>query len=164
VAHIVASHAAREFEGIRIETVDWPIVVTEFPPTHVSDEALRSTLACLEALMQVAQRDREQLVFVTDLTQMREVARAGQRKITGEWMAQTSSLRKLVSLGAVHVTPSAVLRGIITAVFWLNPPHVENAFVASRDEAFAQAAALLKKAGIPMPSRLCESQAASSDG
>lgn len=65
--------ASKEFGGIRVTTVDWPIVLTEFPAEKVTDASLYAALACLESLMRDASRTREKLFFITDLTRMREV-------------------------------------------------------------------------------------------
>ena len=41
----------REFEGIRIDACDWPLVVMEMPEGSVSDDAVHQALADLERLM-----------------------------------------------------------------------------------------------------------------
>jgi hypothetical protein len=148
------SQPVREFDGIRVETSDWPIIVTEFPEGRVSDAALQGMLGHLEALMHLAEKHHERLYFVTDLTKMRYLTPASQRKLTGEWVERTTPLAKRTSAGAAQVTPSAILRGIITAVFWLHPSPTQSVFVATRNEAILRGLERLEAAGEPLSPRL----------
>jgi hypothetical protein len=117
----MASRGEVVFGGIRVASDDWPIVLTDFPSQSVPDDALRSVLAHLEAAMREALGRRERLFFITDITRMRQMTPARQRQLTGEWMKTTAELAKASSVGHATVTPSAILRGIITAVYWIQP-------------------------------------------
>ena len=46
---------------------------------------------------------------------MTQLAPASQRKCVADWMARTLMLQKTVSLGGANVTPSTILRGLITS-------------------------------------------------
>jgi hypothetical protein len=146
----------RTFGGIRTESSDWPIVVTTFPEERVGDEDLRGMLGHLEELMRDAESRRERIFLITDITQMRQLTPASQRKLTADWMKHTFSLGKVASVGAAHVTPSAILRGIITAVAWVQPPPNPSHCVATLEEALSRGIAALSAAGQYVPPYLLE--------
>jgi hypothetical protein len=141
------AEGVRSFEGVRVESVDWPIVVIDCPEQRVQDSALHDALLHLESLLQDAQAAREKVFVISDLTRMREVTPASQRKYTAEWMKRSSALLQDACVGGAHVTPSAMLRGIITAVFWLSPPPTPQIFVATRAEAVSHGVGMLEAAG-----------------
>jgi hypothetical protein len=132
-----------DFGGIRSTAVDWPIVLTEFPSSAVSDDALRALLVHLEAALRDALAHKERLFFISDLTEMRQITPARQRQIAGQWMKQTFDLSKAASVGHATVTPSAVLRGIMTAVFWITPSPRPTFPVATRHEAMLKGIEML---------------------
>jgi hypothetical protein len=144
----------RDFGGIRVTRGDWPIILIEFPAKRVDDAAFKAMLANNEALMSEAKSRGEKLFFISDLTLMRELTPASQRKATAQWVERTFDLGRAASVGAAHVTPSAVLRGLFTAVFWVKPPPTPAVFVATRGEAIVRAAQVLEAAGQRLPSRL----------
>jgi hypothetical protein len=146
----------RTFGGIRTESSDWPIVVTTFPEGRVGDEDLREMLHHLEELMRDAESRHERIFLITDITQMRQLTPASQRKLTADWMKRTFSLGKVASVGAAHVTPSAILRGIITAVSWVQPPPNPSVCVASLDEAYVRGIAALTATGQLIPPRVLQ--------
>jgi hypothetical protein len=146
----------RSFEGSRIDTTYWPLAILEFPKRRMSDEALAGLLGHLEALMREALETREKIVTITDLTQMRELPPASQRKLTGEWKKRTAGLTGAAVAANAHVTPSALLRGLITAVFWLHPPTSPTLFVATRAEAITKGLLVLEAANEIAPLRAME--------
>jgi hypothetical protein len=54
------------------------------------------------------------------------------------------------------VTPSAILRGLITAVFWFQPPVAPYFAVATRHEAMRKGVEMLRAASAPLPPRLAD--------
>jgi hypothetical protein len=152
----VVPRSAREFDGIRMETVDWPLVLMEFPEQRVSDAALHALLDHLEAVEREAVKAREKGFFITDLTRVREVAPASQRKYVGEWLKRTAPLQRAAGVGGANVAPSPILRGVITAVFWIKPPPTPSIFVATRNEAIFRGIEMLEAAGVPISERLRE--------
>jgi hypothetical protein len=130
----MAGSTEREFGAIRVTTVDWPIVLVEFPERRVDDGDLLGALDHVESLFTQAAKAREKIFILADLTSMREVTPAGQRKLAADWMKRTAPMTKVTSAGAAMVTPSAILRGIITAVYWLQPPPTPSFCVATRHE------------------------------
>jgi hypothetical protein len=150
----MADEVERLFGELRVTRVDWPIVLTEFPVKRVQDAELAGMFAYLEELLHEAEQRRERLFFITDLTCMREIAPANQRKQAAQFMERTSVLAKAASVGAAQVTPSAILRGIFTAVFWIHPSPMPSIFVATRKEAMVRGVGMLQAAGALLPPRL----------
>jgi hypothetical protein len=150
----MVSRADCTFGEIRVLTGYWPILLVEFPEKRFADEDNRALLDHLEALMNDALRTGEKLFFITDLTLMREFAPALQRQYTGQWIKRTADLARATSVGGAQVTPSAVLRGIITAVFWIHPPPTPSVSVATRSEAMTIGIERLEAEHVVLPPRL----------
>jgi hypothetical protein len=150
----MAARIVREFGGIRIETIDWPIVLMEFPEPRVLDADFHQSLAYIEQLMRECASTRESMYQVTDITRVREMPTASQRKYAAEFVTRTSHVAKAGSLGTANVTPSSILRGILTAIFWLAPPPTPSMFFATRNEAYLHAMRVFETAGVVLPARL----------
>jgi hypothetical protein len=63
-------------------------------------------------------------------------ATAPRRRLLGEILDQRKEKLREITAGYVMVTPSTVVRGVLTAVFWLAPPPYENKVVATTNEGF----------------------------
>jgi hypothetical protein len=146
--------ADRDFESIRVSASDWPIILIEFPEKGVTDPALHSVLEYVESLLNEASNNRERLFVITDLTRMQEITPARQRQYTGSWNKRTYALSRAAGIGGATVTPSAILRGIITAVFWIQPPATPSFAVATRHEAMLKGIEMLNAAKIALPPSL----------
>jgi hypothetical protein len=150
----VVPHVVRDFGGIRIETTEWPIILMVMPADRSSDADVQSAVMHLEHIMVECKKDKEKCVQVTDASAMTTLPTASQRKITGEWIKRTIQLQREVSLGGANVTPSAIIRGIITAIHWFHKPETPVVFVATRDEAMRQAIQWLEEGRVLLPPRL----------
>ncbi len=146
--------ADQSFEGIRISAADWPVVLVEFPEKRVADASLHSALGHLESLMRDAASARERLFILTDIGAMREIAPASQRRYTAEWMKRVEPLSRISAVGGATVTPSSILRGILTAVFWIQPPIGTMVTAATRHEAMLKGIQALESKGVRLPPRL----------
>jgi hypothetical protein len=151
---VIRASDTGELEGVRVMTEDWPIVVLEYPEKSVSDATHRAVLAYIEYLMGQAAVRHEKIFVVTDLTLVREYSPASHGKETADWIERTSALMRASSVGAAHVTPSAILRGLITAVFWMHRPPTPSVFVATRREAILRGIRMLQAAKQPLPPRV----------
>ena len=60
------------------------------------------------------------------------------------------------SVGGAQVTPSSILRGLVTAIFWLKPPPTPALFVATREEAIVRGIEMLTAAGAPLSPHVLE--------
>jgi hypothetical protein len=149
-------HVVRDFGGIRIETTEWPVILMVMPALRSSDADVQSAVMHLEQIMLECRKDKEKCVQVTDASAMTQLPTASQRKITGEWLKKTVALQRDVSLGGANVTPSAIIRGIITAIHWFHKPETPVVFVATRDEAMLQAIRWLEEGRVLLSPRLRE--------
>ena len=150
----MATRRPQDFEGIRVTTDDWPIVVIEFPEERVSDAALHAMFRHLEELLREAEKAEEKIFTITDLTRMHHIAPASQRRYAGEWIQHTAMLARTASVGGAQVTPSGILRGLVTAVFWVKPPPTPSVSTATREEAIERGIELLLAANVRVPPRV----------
>jgi hypothetical protein len=143
----------REFEGIRIDTRDWPLLVMEMPEGSVSDEAVHGALAHLEWIM--ARTPAGTRFFqVTDLSRMSLFAPASQRRYAGEWSRRTAELAVRTRLGAVAVAPSPMLRAILSAVAWSKGVKASSRVTLTRADGVLQGIRALEIAHPPLPPHL----------
>jgi hypothetical protein len=144
----------QDFGGIRVSCADWPVVLIEFPEKRVPDAALYSMFEYLESSMLDAAKAHEQVYTLADISLMREMTPASQRRYTAEWIKRNADLVKVSSVGGATVTPSPVLRGIITAVYWIQPPIRTMFTVATRQEGMLKGIELLQREGQLLSPRL----------
>lgn len=150
----MVARVAREFGGIRVDTGDWPVILMDLPAERIADADLRAALTYLEQLMRECERNREKCAQVTDASRIQTIPNASLRNIAGEWATSTLPLQKAVSAGGAIITPSSIIRGIITAVVWLYKPESPIAFFATRDEAMLQALLWLDEGRATLTPRL----------
>jgi hypothetical protein len=152
----VAAHLVRDFGGILVDTNDWPILVMEFPENRFPDTEFQASLDYIEHLMVECRSAGHKCAQITDLTRMQQIAPASQRKYAGEWAKRNSDLVVASSVGGATVTPSAILRGLVTAVHWFHRPPTPNAFLATRTDGQRYVIDLLAQAREFLPPRVCE--------
>lgn len=92
-------------------------------------------------------------VFVVD---MRDAAppQATQRRIASDWMKKNVDRFMGVSLGAAFVISSPLVRGALTAVFWLQPLKVPHDMFGHLDDAVRWAIGRLDAENLPVPERV----------
>jgi hypothetical protein len=142
----------REFDGIQVDTRDWPVLVLAFPGKPFADAQLTGALAYVESLLHYEGKSFQ----ITDASLIRQFPPATQRKYAAEWAARNDLLFRQASVGGANVAPSALMRGIFTAVHWFQPPPTPTVFVATREQAMAHAVHALEAAGVPLPASLAE--------
>ena len=140
----------RDFDGLHILTDHWPVIVLDFPGKLLPDAALRDGLAYVTGLLEEAGKSHERTYSIADLTHLALMAPPSQRRIVAEWLSRTLLLQKLVNLGIAVVAPSAIFRGLVTAIYWLVQPPVPSLCVATRTAAFAEAVKAFDAARIPL--------------
>jgi hypothetical protein len=150
--------AIRHFEGIAIDTTQWPFILWDSPPRRVSDRAFADAMTWVGELSEKTPLG-EKSFMLTDLSRLEEAAPASQRKYAADFMNQHRDLIRRASAGAGIVAKSAVVRGGITAVFWIRPPPVETRVVATREEGILYGIGLIERAGPPLPHHLVELRA-----
>lgn len=126
------------------ELLNWPIVVSRIYGKVHSEQTLHDAYAAWTAFM-----NRGPHVLILDMTQGTAGATAAQRARVADWLkANDTLLRSHRQLAHVLVFDSAVVRGIVTAVFWLRPPSNPHHAAKDMSEAVDCALAHLKEAGI----------------
>jgi hypothetical protein len=149
----------RDFGGLRIDTTDWPIVLMEWPEQRVSESDFHDTLLHIEQIWSECERLGLKSYEVVDFTRMREIAPASQRKYAAEWLERNETLVKIASLGAAWVTPSPILRGVVTAITWIHKPPNPTEFFATRPQAYLHAIDRLEQARVSLPGRIVDLRA-----
>jgi hypothetical protein len=150
------AHLVREFGGLLVDTTDWPIIVLEFPEERFPDADCEAGLGYVEQLMRECVRDREKCAQITDLTRIQQIPNASQRRYAGEWVKRNGELVVASSVGGATVTPSSILRGLVTAVHWFHRPPTPNAFLATRPDAHRYVIKLLEDARVSLPARVTQ--------
>jgi hypothetical protein len=152
----MVARVLREFGGIRVDTTDWPVFVLEIPEFRLVDSDISLAVSYIEQIWRECEKDREKCCLVTDAGRIQAIPPASQRKLCADWAKRTAELQRVVSVGGACVTPSSIIRGIITAILWIYKPVNPVAFFATRDEAKLQAIQWLDEAGARLPPRLRE--------
>jgi hypothetical protein len=152
----MVARIVREFGGIRVDTTDWPMFVFELPEFRLVDSDINLAFAHIEQIWRECQKDHEKCCLIMDAARTQALPPASQRKLAADWAKSTAGLQKVVSVGGACVTPSSIIRGIITAILWIYKPETPVAFFATRDEAKLQAIEWLDEAGVRLPPRLRE--------
>ncbi|MGH7438173.1 MAG: hypothetical protein ACRENE_21015 [Polyangiaceae bacterium] len=145
--------AVRRFGGITIDCTQWPVIVWEMPPARVEDRATEEALTWLEEIWRSTPAGVKSFTL-TDLSGMKEAAPASQRKYAAEFQKRNRELQVRASVGGAIVATSTLVRGVLTAVFWLQRSALETHVVASREEALAYGVGLLTRAGQVVPAEL----------
>jgi hypothetical protein len=151
----VVARVVRDFGGLRVATIDWPLALIEMPEQRVNDADLEAALVYFEQLMVECQRNHERFARVTDLANVRQPLTASQRRLFGHWLQRGAELQKATSVGEANVTPSPIVRGIITAIYWFQKPLVPTMFFSTRGEATLQAIRWLEDARVSLPPGVC---------
>jgi hypothetical protein len=98
-----------------------------------------------------AERARYPVAWVVDLSGIVH-ATATQRRLFSEHLSRFEHHDVAYNQGSALIVPNAVLRGLVTAVFWMKRPGFPNECFPTREEATAWATAQLAKAKPGPPS------------
>ena len=129
-----------------------PVVYTRLFGTQNEQEFVEYHERLRVAMVETRSQGRR-TVTILDLTAAAPLT-ARQRAMQIEWSRQTDALFREVSLGIVFVVASAVVRGILTALFWIRRVPVPHAIVQDLDEAVSWAIARCRETGEAVPARL----------
>jgi hypothetical protein len=105
-------------------------IVWATPPRGATDDVLDAVLAELEAEL----RRGSPYVLLFDLTDSL-VPSATQRQKLAAHMRDNKARIRLSVLGVGVVQSSALVRGVVTAIFWIAPPEVPHRVFSLRSEA-----------------------------
>lgn len=116
-----------------------PLYALTFPGT-TTDDVMHAFTAAREAW---ATQCKSPVAWVVDLSAIRE-ATANQRRLFAEHLARFEPHDIAYNCGSALIVPSAVLRGIVTAVFWIKPPKFPNQLFEKREDALVWATKQLR--------------------
>lgn len=124
----------------------FPLVVNTIPE-RIRTEDLPAFFAKSEAIL----LRRQPYVTITDASACRELPSAIVRKELAEWSKKFDSQMKRYTVGSAIVITSPLVRGGLTALFWLAPPPYPQQVVATVAEAVDVVRDYYAKAGHPVP-------------
>jgi len=128
--------------GIRSTDRFWPIMVLE-----VHDALTMEDLAALDGVYAAAFARSERFVAWSDLRGLKEVPGPLERRRTAEWLRQIEPQMRESCLGSCNLVSSPIIRGVMTALYWIFTPPVPQAFPAREAEALAWCQERLRGAG-----------------
>ena len=126
----------------RFDTTAWPLVTVTFEGTP-TDEAFEACLADFDAVYAKGAR----VAFVLDTSDAGPLS-ATQRRRAASWMAARTRMLRDQCLGLAFVVASQVIRGVITAVFWIQPMPAAWTIEMRRASAVAWARERLREARV----------------
>jgi hypothetical protein len=112
-----------------VEREELPVLRLRFVEDYTDDE-LQEFLCELDAVLALAGRK----VCIIDLNQATP-ATAKQRKLITDWIRDNDSVLSRDFSAAAIVTDSALIRGTVTAVFWIRPLPLPTHVAATMEEA-----------------------------
>lgn len=110
------------------------------PPALLNDLVVSDVLADLETHL----RRGEPYVLVFDLTTAGMPTPMQRRRLAEHMASHEGAIRHCV-MGLAIVAPHAIVRGMVTALFWLAPPPIPHCMCGSLSEAGAWARQVLPR-------------------
>lgn len=117
-------------------------------------EGMRAHVACVSERMRNRIRRGSPMAYTIQDNCGFPPAGAAERKILSEWMAQDFDLLRSCSLGVSFVIDSGLVRGALTAVFWLSRLPSPYRVHATLEEALRVAIEQVEAAGLPVAQEL----------
>ncbi len=110
--------------NIKLDTSQWPVTVVT-PEGLVSTEELNTFFA---AYADMLKRKRDVYALIVDLRRASDMP-AAQRKVLTDFMKKQEAVAGMRCAGTALVFESALMRAVLTAIFWVkNPPQEVRVF------------------------------------
>jgi len=116
--------------GFLLDTSRWPLVVVEAPKRPVTDEEIDAFVAAQHAMLARGQR----YVEIADTRDVHMMP-PSQRKKFADFLRETDPVATQMCAGLAIVVRSPLMRGGMTAIFWIFQPSYPIKPVASIAEA-----------------------------
>ncbi len=129
-------------KAIEVSFVRKPLIVVRFVGSP-TDAEFREYLALLERNLQDSIARGATTAIAIDATAQPNAISAAQRRTQADWIRSHYHSLATACVGTAFVAPTAILRGIITAVFWMQRLPYPYAVVATLSEAEAWCAGQL---------------------
>jgi hypothetical protein len=117
---------------IRLDTNQWPIAVVT-PEGVATTEELSEFFAAYTAMLRAR---REAYVLIIDLRRSADMP-AAQRKVLTDYMKKQEDVVRMRCAGTALIFESAVMRAVLTAIFWVKQPPQEVRVFGNVQEAVA---------------------------
>lgn len=141
--------------SVVVDDRSWPVVfATWFGEATVP--LVEEYFAHHATLIERARAERTRIVLVTDTFGADRPSPKARKRI-GELSAAQAATVAPHTLKSIVVIESALLRGVVTALAWIDPGLAQSENIASIEGAIERALALLDGAGIPRPKALTAS-------
>lgn len=114
---------------IVVDVARWPLVVVRYPAAFTEEE----WIAQANELDAVLQR-RAPFLMLSDASRVATAPTAKQRRFASEKIRARRDEWARYCTGAAFVTPSALVRGVMTAINWASPPPFEQRVFATVEE------------------------------
>ncbi len=119
--------------GIATDLAHWPIVIMTAPARALSDLEFKAYLAWVEKYVTC---HGETYAIVNDV-RYAPAPSAAQRRLVAEQMERLKLVTKRHCAGNAMVFQSQLMRGIMTAIFWMAQPDYPTKVFATVDQAIA---------------------------
>jgi hypothetical protein len=116
-----------------------PVYVMRFPADPDND-TLDALCAARERWAKFAAHP---CAWVADMSQLRAMPSAHQRRVFADHLTRFAPHDVAWNHGSAIVAPNPIVKGALTAVFWMAPPKFPNQVFSSFDDALAWATARL---------------------
>jgi hypothetical protein len=114
------------------------------------DRDLSDDLATLLREMQADHALGRRFASIVDLTGAPPL-NAKQRAVVGAWIKETRDLSRQTSISIAFVAPSTLLRGVLTAIFWVQSFGFPQRVSATLDDAITWSLERIRETGQQVP-------------
>jgi hypothetical protein len=125
-----------------MNAVRFPLLIVEFEGV-ASDEQFRDYLLGMDRHVERCAACAQRTVVVVDTLRATSPVSAAQRRLQAEWLAGNLERVQANMLGMVFVIDNVLVRGVLTAILWLQEMPCEHTVVGTREEAEKWAVAKL---------------------
>jgi hypothetical protein len=113
------------------------------------DPEYAKNLASFRAALTEDLRDGRKTVVVLDLRRATALS-TSQRWMTGLWMKEVAPLFERTTFGTVFIVESALVRGVLSTLLWVQPKGTPYAIVRDQNEAVLWALECMENAGVDL--------------
>jgi hypothetical protein len=114
---------------------------------NVQDREHKKDLANFRAALNEDLRADRKTVVILDLRRSSALS-TSQRWMTGVWMKEVAPLFESTTFGTVFIVESALVRGVLSALLWVQPKGTPYALVADLDSAVLWAISCMEDARV----------------
>jgi len=124
--------------SINVSSTRFPLLVVDFIG-RPNDTQFSCYLNAMDAHIARCLAEGKHSVVLVDTLNATSPVSASQRKMQAEWMEKSFARSKETMRGMVFVIDSMLVRGVLTAILWLQKMPCEHAVFGTRSEAEAWA-------------------------